>query len=586
MHGMTLVRSRLHVLSLLVTLLLVMLLVGCGGGGATVTRLEVMVRWGAVGGVDGQSQRVQLFDLEGRLAAPSRVVNRTEGDTLVPLEVGSGVYRLRVDLFQGPNLSGLRTGEIETLVEVHGRTGFQTLAGATPTQIRVTPGSATVDAQFSRRFFATGVQGSFTVFLAPGTVQWSVLGGGASINDEGLAVGETPGTVTIRATHTPTGLIGAATLTVRPFEAQRGKWTILVFMNAANDLFSFSQLNMNQMESVAGNPDVRFVVQWKQSQTIFPSSSFDGTRRYLVRPDNTSEIRSELIQDMGGGIDMGRPETLAEFVRWGKTYFPADRYVLVVWNHGNGWRRSPDFGRAVSYDDEFGSAIQAWELAQALGDETVDILAWDASLMQMIEVAYEVQDKATLIVGSEESPPGEGYPYDLIFREFRDRPDDSTANLAKAFVDGMLAVPAYATRRITQSVIDSSQLPALGAAVDGLAAELIAHRNALTEIVPALRNETQSYSRTTVRFFYDLDHLCENLAASSAPLAVRNAANVVRDRVAEAVIWEGHNDRSPNSRGIAIDFSPGDVFASSSVDYGRLRFARETRWRDWLLVAP
>ena len=47
------------------------------------------------------------------------------------------------------------------------------------------------------------------------------------------------------------------------------KWPVLVYINAANDLYQFSDLNMNQMEQVAGNNQVRFVVQWKQSTDLF-----------------------------------------------------------------------------------------------------------------------------------------------------------------------------------------------------------------------------------------------------------------------------------------------------------------------------
>ena len=42
----------------------------------------------------------------------------------------------------------------------------------------------------------------------------------------------------------------------------------------------------------------------------------------------------------------------------------------------------------------------------------VDVLAFDACLMQMAEVAYEVKDLADYVVGSEETEPGPGYPYD------------------------------------------------------------------------------------------------------------------------------------------------------------------------------
>jgi hypothetical protein len=288
---------------------------------------------------------------------------------------------------------------------------------------------------------------------------------------------------------------------------------------------------------------------------------------------------------------MGQKETLADFIAWGKANYPSDRTVLVIWNHGNGWLRSPitrDVTRAVSYDDETGSAINTWELAQALGNHRFDILSWDASLMQMMEVAYEVKDKADFITGSEESPPGEGLPYDLIFRRFRDNPNAPTRDLTKAYVDGMLEFPQYANRKITQSVLDTSKLDELAVAIDGLGNALSASKNAVTTAVVNARETSQAYSRTSTREYRDLVDLCQKLEAGTTVPSVIQAAAAVRAAVAQAVVWEGHNAQSPGSRGIAIDFSKGTTFLSGgrAEDYAKLRFGAETNWDEWLSTAP
>jgi hypothetical protein len=372
----------------------------------------------------------------------------------------------------------------------------------------------------------------------------------------------------------------------------------MVFLNAANDLQTFSTLNMNQMEKVAQNPDVRFVVQWKQAVTPFsPNPTFEGTRRYLVKPDSSSTIVSELIQDMGQGVDMGVSNTMRDFVDWATTYYPAERTVLVVWNHGNGWRRAPGEeppSRAVSYDDETGNSIQIWQLAQAIGDHVVDILAWDASLMQMLEVAYEAKDRSLYVVGSEESPPGAGYPYDLIFQQFRDNPNAATSTLAKAFVTGMLSVPGYQNQKITQSVLDTSQLSALASATSALAQALIDNKDTIGAQIQQVRTQAQSYSPSSTRHYRDLDHVCELIQGAIAISGIQTAAASVRSAIANAVVWEGHNANSPNSRGISIDFSdsvsihiprPG-TSGDPALDYSLMRFAADTMWNEWLLVAP
>ncbi|MCW5941557.1 MAG: hypothetical protein KIS66_04955 [Fimbriimonadaceae bacterium] len=569
--------------------LLVLLLAGCGGGGGGGTDTNALVytaTWAAGGGVDGDSLRLSLYDGNGKLAVPSVLINKSGASVVQNVALPRGTYRAVAELYQGANLGGNRVGILETPVTVNGTLRLDTLIGAQPTQLRVMPGTASVQAQFSTRFYAVAYADlAQTTFVAPGSIRWQVLGSGARVDATGLAVGESPGTVTVRATHEPTALQAGATLTVQPFTPRRTKWTVLVYMNAANDLYSYSPLNFNQIESVAQNAEVRFVVQWKQSTSLFTGSIFNGTRRYLVRPDTSSGIASQLVQEMGS-VDMGAPGTLRDFVDWGTTNFPADRTALVIWNHGSGWRRSAPEGRAVSYDDETGHAIQTWDLGEALGAHRFDILAWDASLMQMAEVAYEVKDQARYVVGSEESPPAEGYPYHTIFDKFRDRPDDPTATLCRAFVDGMLGVPAYATRKITQSVVDSTALGGLATAVDLLAAVLIANKDTIGLAVQETRALSQSYSQTAVRYYRDLYDVCLHLESRDVPVTVKTAAANVRAAIGTTVVFEGHNTNSPRSNGIAIDFSPNDRFSSDATDYRRMRFAADTRWDEWLAVAP
>ena len=36
--------------------------------------------------------------------------------------------------------------------------------------------------------------------------------------------------------------------------------------------------------------------------------------------------------------DMDDPEVLKDFIDWGLKKYPADRYGLIFWNHGNQWR--------------------------------------------------------------------------------------------------------------------------------------------------------------------------------------------------------------------------------------------------------
>lgn len=482
--------------SLLIALLSTLLLIGCGGGGGggngglKLTAIADYTNFGS--GVSGESTKWRLFTpagIEVSLASNERIINHDASAPItkkIGIPTGTGTYRISVELWSLPNAGGSIVGVVDQEIQIGNDTTYRVAIGTPPSSILVTPTNASIEVLQPRSFFAAARNASNTpTFVAPDSITWSENGSVLAVDQNGVVTGNAVGSGSVVATHDPSSLQGAATVTVTSSNPSEGKWTVLVFLNAANDLAQFSDLNMNQMEEVAGNPNVRFVVQWKQAfiPGVSTNPSFIGTRRYLAKPDTSGAVVSQLVQDMGEGVDMGSPSTMFDFINWAKTNYPAERYALVVWNHGNGWRRRPDAGgsRAVSYDDDTGNSIQIWELAQCLGSNTFDILSWDASLMQMIEVAHEIQDHANYVVGSEESPPGAGLPYDLVFGPFRDNPDAPTLTLSKNFVDGMLE--AYGGGgNITQSVLDTNQLPALASAVSQLGTSLINNLGVVTEV--------------------------------------------------------------------------------------------------------
>lgn len=572
---------------------------GCPLGTGTGT-LHYITNWGGAPAL--ASQFLELLDVDGNVLRTA-AINRSQGTTVDMPAVTPGVYELRARLYSQENAGGVEIGRTSTVVDLCGKTvTVKTTNAQPPTQVKVKPTSFTLLEQQSKKMIATAVTGlGEGVFLPDGTLIWSVLGGVGTVSQEGLFTATTAGNGAVRASINSPSLSGAAAATINPFVVTTSKWTILVYINAANDLYYASDLNVNQMEQVAGNPDVRFVLQWKQSRDLFGASSFDGVRRVLVKPDNTSTVVSEVIQSNlvdGGGnaLDMGKPETLNDFIVWAKTFYPADRYALVIWNHGNGWLRRPSNMpevRAFSYDDQTGSSIQMWEVDDALAGQNFDIIAWDASLMQMLEVAYELRSYTDFVVGSEESPPAEGYPYHLVFDDFRDNPDATTASLTQAFVQGMTTYPPYFSRKITQSSIDTTQLVALKDAVSTLGTELknayLADPTGMAPLIQNVRDPlvTQAYSPNANRYYRDLVHLCLNLEATGGmPVAVVNAAAAVRSQVALAIVHEGHNSQSSNSHGVSIDFSPFSTFGAVAGDYGQLKFAQDSQWDEWLSVAP
>lgn len=116
-------------------------------------------------------------------------------------------------------------------------------------------------------------------------------------------------------------------------------------------------------------------------------------------------ISSEKISEQPKS--MGESSTLLDFIQASVAAYPADRYALVIWDHGVG----PIFG--CCYDELSEDLLTVPELCTALDKCGVhfDWIGFDCCLMGSAEVTYAVRNYADYMVASEESENSYGWYY-------------------------------------------------------------------------------------------------------------------------------------------------------------------------------
>ena len=127
---------------------------------------------------------------------------------------------------------------------------------------------------------------------------------------------------------------------------------------------------------------------------------------------------------------MGDPDTYLDFLNWGKTAYPADRNLLIVWDHGG------DATKGVCYDEnhgfeglkqsEFGEIPREGDTAEA---KKFDMVIFDTCLMGNIETADWMQDYFHYMIASEVIVPGGGLDYKVIAGEFSKNDDEAFGKL-------------------------------------------------------------------------------------------------------------------------------------------------------------
>jgi len=415
----------------------------------------------------------------------------------------------------------------------------------------------------------------------------------------------------------------SAPLPVRSQDARAAKeWTIMVFMNGKNNLSEYVIKDMNEMEKYGPTQNINIVTQaarMKYTAPSYPGGGYDdypwgggpvvphpgwpnpnwnmppmmmkagimkdastdwsGVRRYLVTADgDNAALSSTMLSDLGT-VDMGDYKQLAEFGKWAKQNYPAKRYMLVVWNHGDGWKNKA-FGpgptlKGISYDDETGNGISTVNLGKAVREMGgVDIYASDACLMQMAEVAYELKDAARITVGSEENEPGDGWAYDY----FLSRVHSNKANLtpevmAAAAVQGYKAYYGELGTAATQSAMRTSGLNAFRVQLDEWAGLAMQEDKAM---VKEALNAATAFGGVGSR---DLIHFMENVHAKTKSRALQAKTIAVMNHLYYKVIIDNGSTGAKFEK--AYGLAAYLPTYSYEADYDELAWAKESKWDDF-----
>jgi hypothetical protein len=271
------------------------------------------------------------------------------------------------------------------------------------------------------------------------------------------------------------------------------QWTLMVFMAGDSDLSQSAFRNINEMEEIGSTSDVQVVVQVEFSPEFSSSLPKNTLRGRIVKDTDNTQIKSTL-NDLGN-LDMTDPATLTDFIEWVTTQYPARHYAIILWSHGLGWK-GPSKGMikdVTSAGDNYIMSLP--NLAQAVHDSGVrlDIIDFDACLMGMYEVAYELKGFSDYITFSEALFPIYGNPYTAILSELISRPDINGEELAHIITSACKDYYKELGFSLTKSAIKSSELEKVHIGVNDLANILINNMAIEGEHIRTAVGNTQEY---------------------------------------------------------------------------------------------
>ena len=400
-------------------------------------------------------------------------------------------------------------------------------------------------------------------------------------------------------------------------------WTFIVYIAADNDLRAFASNNVKQMLTVGSNEHLNIVIHIDMKV----NNNKKITKRYYVEknklvPQNDND---PLTQSM----DSGDPKTLVSCCNWAINNYPATNYALILWNHGTGiidprnykiinpaelftfnpitnkfdLDRTTGFldllyyleqdHRGICWDNTTGNYLTNAKLNFALNEictkvlkRKFNIIAFDACLMSMIEIASAMKNFAHIMVGSQEVELGTGWNYNYVLSHLI-QPSQDMFSLARHIVSSYQNSYFKITNDFTQSSIDLNEIEKLEKNIDAVAQLLISalhnqNNNSVKNGIREARNK-KNCTHFEEPSYIDLHHFYSNLIQQLSNLKVRNA-NIIqqlrnlleegKQLIKQVVISNTTGNNLSKAQGISIYFPEQKIHDS----YPLCDFAKTNNW--------
>jgi hypothetical protein len=360
----------------------------------------------------------------------------------------------------------------------------------------------------------------------------------------------------------------AMTMNVRGEEP--APWTIALYVNGDNDLERYwDEYSRPALENIPASADVNIVamMDWVAQ---------NGTMLYEISGGEVTLVATYEEKNYGDGA------TFQWFITEVSTLYPSDKLAIIGWDHGYAWRY-------FSNDQTSGDKITMPELQAAISNAAVqiDILAFDACNMAAIEVVYEVSltGYVDILVGSEETIPMNGFPYDLMLTSVANDASRTPTQVATDMVDGWGAYydPLNWAQSICLSATDVQSIDQQSAAFVNWCGSMHANLGAYErEYKKAVRDTYAAYATNKHLDMADLgDKILANTKIKDATLRAATAAMVTAIDSSVIAYWNG--DWASACRGLTLWWGLTSDWDYSGPAYvTEVAFAIDTGWGDFL----
>ena len=200
---------------------------------------------------------------------------------------------------------------------------------------------------------------------------------------------------------------------------------------------------------------------------------------YMVPDANCSQIYQitdeamKLVYSYPTNLNMGDSVSLCELLAFANTYAPSDHIMVDIWDHGGG----PLAGAVWDeYTDNHMTLLEMANATKAYKNYTgksIDIIGFDACLMNSLEIAVAFSSSCDYLLASEEVEPNNGWDYKFV-EVFNKKANPTAYDIGKSAIDlyGPYNSAHPSQEDLTLALVDLSDIDKVAQAFDAMAADL------------------------------------------------------------------------------------------------------------------
>ena len=345
-------------------------------------------------------------------------------------------------------------------------------------------------------------------------------------------------------------------------------WTMFVYM-CGSDLESYyglANMDIDEMIAAKESDNVNIVIQTGGART-WKGNGISNSQigRYVVKDDQL-QLVEKLPQ-----ANMGKSDTLEDFLSWGVKNYAAEHMSVVLWNHGGGSVSGVCFDERNSYDSLTLSEVEkAFSSVSKDMTDKFDFVGFDACLMATMETANMLAPYADYMIGSEETEPGYGWEYTSLVNKLVSNPDVDARELGKVIVDNYYSSTAEIGQgsSATLSLVDLNKVDDIMLAFNKVSKEMNEFATTKANITKftSAANMSENYGGNNAYEGYtnmvDLGDFMKNIASY-----VDGTDEVIKT-INEAVVYQRVGSGLPDSTGLAF-YYPLQTPGLSDLNYNR-----------------